>query len=131
MSGNKAGGLKAAATIKAKDPDHYRRIGSMGGKNGTTGGFASDVVGKDGFNGWERARWAGAIGGRKSRRGPIKSRRCHACLSVGVKLTNGLCGVCEPMDSPELRGVLNMPTYVAVSDEGSEQVVEVRRPVAN
>ena len=41
MSGTPAGGKKAAAANKAKDPDFYKKIGSMGGKKGHTGGFAS------------------------------------------------------------------------------------------
>lgn len=43
MSGNRVGGLKSAAKIKAKDPDFYAKIGSKGGQNGTTGGFAAKV----------------------------------------------------------------------------------------
>lgn len=66
MSGTKAGGMKAAATNKAKYGEgFYARIGRMGGQNGHTGGFASNP---------ELARIAGAIGGRKSRRGPAKRR---------------------------------------------------------
>ena len=47
--------------------DHQASIGSRGGRNGNTGGFASDVVGKDGLTGSERARIAGSKGGRISR----------------------------------------------------------------
>lgn len=69
MAGNRIGGLKAAATNKAKyGEDFYRIRGSIGGKRGTTGGFASEVVGDDGLTGRERARIAGARGGRISRR---------------------------------------------------------------
>jgi len=68
MAGNKIGGQKAAAKVKAKDPDFYAKIGAKGGRNGRTGGFASTVVGKDGLTGAERARIAGARGGRISRR---------------------------------------------------------------
>lgn len=61
MSGTKLGGAKARETNYAKHGrDFYARIGSMGGKNGHTGGFAANP---------ELARQAGAIGGRKSRRG--------------------------------------------------------------
>lgn len=61
MPGNKAGGLKARDTNKARyGEDFYKKIGSVGGKKGTTGGFWADR---------ELARRAGAIGGRKSRRG--------------------------------------------------------------
>lgn len=61
MAGTIAGGKAAAATNKAKyGKDFYARIGAMGGKLGRTGGF---------FANRELARTAGAIGGRKSRRG--------------------------------------------------------------
>lgn len=59
MAGTKAGGLKAAAKNKAKDPDFYAKIGAKGGRNGKTGGFAANP---------ELARIAGAKGGRISRR---------------------------------------------------------------
>ena len=73
MSGTKAGGKKAAATNKARHGEKfYAKIGQMGGRNGHTGGFNSDKVGKDGLTGRERAIIAGAKGGRKSRRGPVK-----------------------------------------------------------
>jgi len=42
-----------------REPNFYARIGSIGGKNGHTGGFAANP---------ELARIAGAKGGRKSRR---------------------------------------------------------------
>lgn len=61
MSGTKSGGLKAAATNKAKHgAGFYQRIGAMGGRNGHTGGFASNP---------ELARRAGEKGGRMSQRG--------------------------------------------------------------
>jgi len=61
MAGTKAGGQKAAATnLKKYGPDFYRNIGSMGGRNGNTGGFAANP---------ELAKIAGARGGRISRRG--------------------------------------------------------------
>ena len=64
MAGTKAGGMKAAATNKAKyGKEFYARIGSKGGKNGHTGGFAANPA---------LARVAGAKGGRISRRGPAK-----------------------------------------------------------
>lgn len=67
------GGLKAAATNKAKyGDDFYKRMGSKGGARSTTGGFASDKVGADGLTGRQRASLAGAIGGFKSRRGKAK-----------------------------------------------------------
>lgn len=68
MAGTAIGGLKAKEKNLANDPDFYKRIGSIGGKRGTTGGFRSGKVGKDGLTGFERARIAGALGGRISRR---------------------------------------------------------------
>lgn len=59
MPGTKLGGQKAAAKNLAKDPDFYKKIGTIGGKNGTTGGFFANP---------ELARIAGAKGGRISRR---------------------------------------------------------------
>ena len=60
MAGTKNGGKAAASTNKTKyGADFYARIGAMGGKKGTTGGFAANR---------ELARTAGAKGGRISRR---------------------------------------------------------------
>lgn len=60
MAGTKAGGQKAAATNMARHgKDFYKNIGAIGGRNGTTGGFAANP---------ELARIAGAKGGRISRR---------------------------------------------------------------
>lgn len=59
MAGTKAGGLKAAAKNKAKDPNFYAKIGKRGGERGHTGGFAANPA---------LARIAGAKGGRISRR---------------------------------------------------------------
>lgn len=59
MAGTKAGGMKAAASNKAKDPNFYAKIGAKGGRNGKTGGFAANP---------SLARIAGAKGGRISRR---------------------------------------------------------------
>ena len=60
VSGTKAGGLKARDRNLAKDPDFYKKIGAIGGRLGTTGGFAADP---------KLARIAGAKGGRISKRG--------------------------------------------------------------
>ena len=69
MAGTKAGGQKAAQTNKTKyGAAFYASIGAKGGKKGKTGGFASDKKGDDGLTGRERARLAGAKGGRISRR---------------------------------------------------------------
>lgn len=66
MAGNMVGGKKAAATNRERYGDNfYASIGRKGGKNGHTGGFAADP---------ELARKAGAIGGKKSKRGPAKKK---------------------------------------------------------
>lgn len=68
MSGTTQSCKKAVKTIKIRHgEDFYRRIGSKGGKSSTTGGFASDKIGKDGLTGLERAKLVGAKGGRKSK----------------------------------------------------------------
>lgn len=64
MAGTIEGGRKAAITNKLKNgEDFYKRIGSIGGRNGHTGGFASNR---------ELAREAGRKGGLISRRGQAK-----------------------------------------------------------
>lgn len=64
MSGTREGGLKAAKTnIERNGKDFYSRIGSQGGMNGHTGGFAANPA---------LAREAGRKGGKKSKRGPAK-----------------------------------------------------------
>lgn len=64
MAGTKAGGLKAAATNKARyGKDWYANIGRVGGQNGHTGGFAANP---------ELAKEAGRKGGAISKRGPAK-----------------------------------------------------------
>ena len=64
MAGNREGGKKAAVRNKElHGEDFYSRIGRKGGKNGHTGGFASNP---------ELAREAGRKGGKKSRRGKSK-----------------------------------------------------------
>lgn len=72
MAGNKIGGLKAAKRNRELyGEDFYQRIGSDGGKNGTTGGFwyAKYVKGDNEF-----ARIAGAKGGKLSKRGKNNER---------------------------------------------------------
>ena len=52
--------MKSAATIKEKyGKDFYKKIGAIGGKNGTTGGFAANR---------ELAREAGRKAGKISKR---------------------------------------------------------------
>ena len=72
MAGTKAGGLKARETnLKLHGNDFYKRIGSMGGKAGDPSkkGFASSI---------ERAKKAGAKGGKISKRGPAKKHKAEA-----------------------------------------------------
>lgn len=60
MAGTKAGGKAAAETNKRKyGEDFYEKIGTLGGKNGNTGGF---------FANRELARIAGSKGGTISKR---------------------------------------------------------------
>jgi general stress protein YciG len=64
MSGTKDGGIKAAETNKKRyGSNFYKKIGSEGGKKGTTGGFAANP---------ELARVAGRKGGKKSKRPKAK-----------------------------------------------------------
>lgn len=57
MAGSKQGGIKARDTnIKKYGNSYYAEIGSKGGKKGTTGGYASNKVGKDGLTGRQRAK---------------------------------------------------------------------------
>lgn len=64
MSGNHKGGLKTRDSIyKKHGKDFYKKIGAMGGRNGHTGGFASNP---------ELAKIAGAKGGKISKRGESK-----------------------------------------------------------
>lgn len=91
MAGTKKGGEAAAKTNKGKyGEDYYARIGSQGGKASGTGGFASDVVGEDGLTGRERARIAGAMGGRKSKRGKGIIRTVNDCAWCGKKVHDEL-----------------------------------------
>lgn len=67
MAGTKAGGIKAAATNRAKfGHDFYAKIGRKGGQRGHTGGFAANP---------DLARVAGAKGGRISRRTKKKTEQ--------------------------------------------------------
>jgi general stress protein YciG len=60
MAGTSNGGKKAAQTNKKRHgANFYAKIGAIGGKKGTTGGFAANR---------ELARMAGRKGGLKSRR---------------------------------------------------------------
>jgi len=71
MGGTKAGGIKAREKNLAQDPDFYKKIGSIGGKNGTTGGFGQGEIGR------ERARRWGSVGGKVSRRNAASKINSH------------------------------------------------------
>ena len=78
MASTKIGGLKAAATNKAKHgADFYKMIGQKGGKNGHTGGFAANPT---------LAALAGAKGGRISKRG--KATRPNKPRTPKLKATD-------------------------------------------
>ena len=70
MANNKQGAKKAAKTNRERHgEDFYSRIGKIGGQNGNTGGFASEMVDESGMTGQQRATHYGRIGGKKSKRG--------------------------------------------------------------
>lgn len=50
-----------------------QEIGAIGGQNGHTGGFKTNLRDKNGLTGFERARIYGRIGGMKSRRTGVKN----------------------------------------------------------
>lgn len=86
MPGTVAGGLKCAATNKAKyGDDWYKKIGAIGGRNGIgKGGFASNHT---------LAQLAGAKGGRLSRRGKSPKtieniRRAKELREHGITIKN-------------------------------------------
>lgn len=81
--------MKAKQTIQDRyGHDYYAKIGARGGANGTTGGFASELVGKDGLTGRERARKVGILGGSISRRGPAKKSMVRK-VNDGENITKG------------------------------------------
>lgn len=87
MSGTIEGGKKTAQkNIELHGKDFYRSIGRKGGKRSTTGGFASQKVGKDGLTGAERAKLAGAKGGRRSKRPSETIQRLKARIMKDSKL---------------------------------------------
>ena len=68
MAGTKIGGQKAAATNKAKyGEDFYAKVGKIGGKIGTTGGFFYSKA-----NGLSTHIEAGRKGGLISRKTNLK-----------------------------------------------------------
>lgn len=67
MAGNTIGGLKAAATNRKKyGREFYTKIGALGGKAGTTGGFYAN-------------RKLASIAGRK---GGLSSKRGHRFIGL-------------------------------------------------
>ena len=69
MAGTIKGGIKAYKKVKERyGKSWFKKIGKMGGKISRGGGFADKRVGKDGLTGHQRARIAGAKGGRISKR---------------------------------------------------------------
>lgn len=95
MAGTREGGLKARARNLARDPNWYKKIGAKGGANGKgpgyKGGFASNEVGEDGLTGRQRAKLAGAVGGKRSRRGPAKDdiEKAEEVLKAEVEKDGG------------------------------------------
>jgi hypothetical protein len=67
MSGTYEGGLKAAKKNKQNDPNHYHKIGKIGGTKSRGGGFADKEIGIDGLTGQERAIIVGRKGGMAHR----------------------------------------------------------------
>ena len=63
MGGTREGGLKSAETIKAEDPNYYRKLGKKGGAKSRGGGFTGRP---------DIAAEYGSIGGKISRRGKSK-----------------------------------------------------------
>lgn len=90
---HKKGGLKTAKTnIKRHGKDYYANIGRKGGKASTTGGFASEKIGRDGLTGIERAKIVGAKGGTISKRKPAKladiAKRTHSASKLAQVLAD-------------------------------------------
>jgi uncharacterized protein len=65
ISGTRGGGLKVAEKMKAKNPNFYRDIGVIGGRNGTGHDFA---------HGKADPRISGAKGGKISRRKNVQKK---------------------------------------------------------
>ena len=75
MSGNRAGGLKAAKTNKDRyGDDFFKNIGTLGGKASMGSGFGLMKVGRDGLTGPQRAKKWGAVGGALSKKGRNKTK---------------------------------------------------------
>lgn len=54
MGCNHEGGIKTRDKLLARDPNHYKKIGAIGGRNGHTGGFAAnpELAREAGYKGW-------------------------------------------------------------------------------
>ena len=73
MAGSVEGGKKSFAKVMARDPLHYKRIGHLGGKAGAGEEYQIGGSKASGFAAHpELAPIYGAIGGKKSKRGPNK-----------------------------------------------------------
>lgn len=77
MAGNRIGGLKAVKTIKERYGEwFYFEIGVRGGRASRGGGFGQGEEGR------ERARAAGRIGGKISKRGPSEAKKRDTSTGV-------------------------------------------------
>lgn len=91
MSGTISGGKKAAQKIKKlHGKNFYKEIGSKGGKRSSSGGFASQKVGKDGLTGAERASIAGAKRWTQSKRTPASIKELRERITEDSKLATVL-----------------------------------------
>lgn len=92
IAGTKTGGQRAAQTNKRKyGEDFYKRLGAMGGGKSRTGGFGCQTVGADGLTGKQRARIAGAQGGRSSRKPKQTGRKYE------VQAAKSMDGIRRPL----------------------------------
>lgn len=91
MSGTVSGGKKAAQKIKKlHGKNFYKEIGRKGGKRSSSGGFASQKVGKDGLTGAERASIAGAKRWAQSKRTPASIKELRERITEDSKLATVL-----------------------------------------
>lgn len=95
MAGTRQGGLQVRDKVLKRDPDYYKKLGALGGRNSHTGGF---------YDNREAAQAAGSKGG-SNRRGV---RKCKVCLTFRRDVTKGICASCQPQDTPELRELLGI-----------------------
>lgn len=97
MSGTKAGGLKAREANYARHgEDFYKRIGKKGGRSSGAKGFALNP---------ELARKAGAIGGKKSRRGKAYDADWKKIEHVVLKMDK------EGVSAKEIAEFTGMPYF--------------------